>query len=226
MLVARICLTVSNPIGPVCRQSRGVPVAVVDLCVLAQQLLLALLVGPESSHLVAVLFGLEEGNQVDASPHLLAGKLAKRIKVVSLRRLYFSRVLKFVLGLPNTANQLVPAVAHDGAHAEEEDSRSEALGRQVSLNRGVSLVHRLPCCSPQSSGTHDIWQVYISIVAASNPDAGACFPRHNPMATSKTVPTLRRTAIGPIAAAFIALHSNAPCTGRARTRPGGAYLEA
>jgi hypothetical protein len=45
-----------------------------------------------------------------------------------------------ILGLPDTTNQLVPAVAHDGAHAEEEDSWSEALGRQVSLKREVSLV--------------------------------------------------------------------------------------
>lgn len=48
----------------------------VDLGVVTQQLLLALLVGQVSSHLVAVLFGLEEGDEVDASPHLFTGKLA------------------------------------------------------------------------------------------------------------------------------------------------------
>lgn len=101
------------------RRSRGYgkcwsheSVAVVDLCVLAQQLLLALLVGPVSSHLVTVLFGLQKGNQVDSRPHLFTSKL---------------------IGLSNTANQLVPAVAHDGAHAEEKNSRSEALGGEISL---------------------------------------------------------------------------------------------
>jgi hypothetical protein len=80
MLVARICVMVSNTIGLIQSiiRAEAVPVAVVDLCVLAQQLLLALLVGPVSSHLVTVFFGLEEGNQVDASPHLLTGKLTKR----------------------------------------------------------------------------------------------------------------------------------------------------
>lgn len=55
------------------------PVGVVNLDVLAQQLLLAGLVGPVPPHLVAVLFGLEEGSEVNASPHLLTGTLAVRV---------------------------------------------------------------------------------------------------------------------------------------------------
>lgn len=52
-----------------------VPVRVVDLLVLAQELLLPRPVGVVPAHLVAVLLGLEEGREVDASPHLFAGEL-------------------------------------------------------------------------------------------------------------------------------------------------------
>lgn len=52
-----------------------VPLRVVDLGVLAKQLLLAALVGPEASDLVSVFLGLQERNQVDAGPHLFAGEL-------------------------------------------------------------------------------------------------------------------------------------------------------
>lgn len=51
-------------------------VGVVDLGVLAQQLLLALLVGEVAANLVAVLLGLQDGEEVDARPRLLAGVLA------------------------------------------------------------------------------------------------------------------------------------------------------
>lgn len=51
-------------------------VVVVDLGVLARKLLLALLVGKVSTDLIAVLLGLQQRNQVDARPHLLAGQLA------------------------------------------------------------------------------------------------------------------------------------------------------
>lgn len=50
------------------------PVGMVDLDVLAQQFLLAGLLGQVAPDLIAVLFGLEEGDQVDAAPHLLAGE--------------------------------------------------------------------------------------------------------------------------------------------------------
>lgn len=39
------------------------------------------------------------------------------------------------LGLSHAVDQLVPAEAHDGAHAEEEDTRAETLGGEVSLLR-------------------------------------------------------------------------------------------
>lgn len=52
-----------------------VPVAVVDLGLGTKQLLLTSLVGKVSSGLVAVLLGLEERDQVDTRPHLLAGEL-------------------------------------------------------------------------------------------------------------------------------------------------------
>ena len=44
-------------------------------------------------------------------------------------------VLENVLGFAHAADQLVPAVAHNGAHAEEEDTRTETLGGEVSLEK-------------------------------------------------------------------------------------------
>lgn len=58
------------------RWQNNMPLVIVHLGVLAHQLLLPLLVGPVPSDLVAVFFGLQEGDQVDASPHLLTGQLA------------------------------------------------------------------------------------------------------------------------------------------------------
>lgn len=51
-------------------------IRVVNLPVLAQQLLLARLIVPVSSDLVAVFFGLEEGGEVDAGPNGFAAELA------------------------------------------------------------------------------------------------------------------------------------------------------
>lgn len=91
---------------------------------------------------------------MDSRPHLFTSKLTKGANV-SLRTLFWclgveiaavsdmKRGERDILGLSNTANQLVPAVTHDGAHAEEENSRSEALGGEISLSRNVSLAHCL-----------------------------------------------------------------------------------
>lgn len=38
-----------------------------------------------------------------------------------------------VLGLADAMDELVPAVAHDGAHAQQQDARAEALGWEVPL---------------------------------------------------------------------------------------------
>lgn len=48
----------------------------VDLDVLAQELLLARLIGEVPSHKIAILLRLQQGDQVDAAPHLLTGVLA------------------------------------------------------------------------------------------------------------------------------------------------------
>lgn len=51
----------------------------VDLRVLAaKELALAGLVGKVTTDLVAVLLGLEHGDEVDARPHLLSGELTKQ----------------------------------------------------------------------------------------------------------------------------------------------------
>ena len=57
---------------------RNAPVRVIHLDVLAEQFLLARLVGQVAADVVAVLFGLEERDQVDAGPHLFAGEFARR----------------------------------------------------------------------------------------------------------------------------------------------------
>lgn len=51
-------------------------VRVIHLCVLAHELLLALLISEVPTDLVAVLLGLEERNQMDTRPHLFASKFA------------------------------------------------------------------------------------------------------------------------------------------------------
>jgi hypothetical protein len=57
-------------------QRKYTPVVVVDLCLRTKELLLTRLLGPVSPHQVAVLLGLQHGDQVDARPHLLARELA------------------------------------------------------------------------------------------------------------------------------------------------------
>ena len=54
----------------------NVPIRVVHLGLGAQQLLLTGLVGKMSSHLIAVLFRLKEGDQMDTGPDFLARELA------------------------------------------------------------------------------------------------------------------------------------------------------
>jgi hypothetical protein len=58
------------------RENKNAPVRVVDLGVVAHQLLLARLVGQIPAHLVAVLLGLQKRDEVDAGPDLLAAQLA------------------------------------------------------------------------------------------------------------------------------------------------------
>jgi len=75
---ARICPTISITCTRLIPELRSIPVVVVDLCLRAHQLLLARLLGPVSADQIAVLLGLEHGNEVDTRPHLLARKLAER----------------------------------------------------------------------------------------------------------------------------------------------------
>lgn len=56
-------------------------IRVVHLGVLAQERLLAVLVGQVPADLVAVLFGLKEGDQVNAGPHFFATELTDFQKV-------------------------------------------------------------------------------------------------------------------------------------------------
>lgn len=52
------------------------PIAVINLGLLPQQLLLPILIGPVASDLISVILRLQHGRQVYPRPHLLAPKLA------------------------------------------------------------------------------------------------------------------------------------------------------
>ena len=60
------------------RMNFNTPVAVVDLGLCAEQLLLASLVGQVTTDLVAVFLGLQHGDQVNTGPHLLTCELAAK----------------------------------------------------------------------------------------------------------------------------------------------------
>lgn len=123
-----------------------------------------------------------------------------------------------VLSLADTDDQLVPAVRHHSTHSEEHDSRPEALGRQVALFQMNCQLHlhpmppfdenpsleETPCCAPTLSSRH-LRQL----------------PKHTRpiMILSSSYSRTRRDNRGLVGC-------RAPCTGRARTRPWGAYPEA
>lgn len=56
------------------RKEGNVPIRVINLVVLAQKLLLARLISQMSADEITILLGLQEGDKVDARPHLLAGE--------------------------------------------------------------------------------------------------------------------------------------------------------
>jgi hypothetical protein len=58
------------------KKKGGRPVRVVNLCVLAHQLLLAGLVGKISPDLVPVLLRLQDGDEIDSRPDLFATEFA------------------------------------------------------------------------------------------------------------------------------------------------------
>lgn len=122
------------------------PIRVVNAGILAKQLLLASLVGIPPTHLVAVLLGLEEGDEMDTRPHLLAGQFAGKVErnMVSWRFLLSLggqiERRKDVLSLPDTLDELVPSEAHDGAHAEEEEAGAEAAHGEVALVSWLACV--------------------------------------------------------------------------------------
>lgn len=60
---------------------KNIPVAVVDLCLCAEQLSLTGLVGKVTTDLVTVLLCLQHGDKVDTRPHLFASEFAVGEKV-------------------------------------------------------------------------------------------------------------------------------------------------
>lgn len=129
------------------------PLIVVDLeVVAAHELPLALLVGQVAADLVAVLLGLEGGDQVDAGPHLLAGELAAEgIEMVSARMILWlasspeEHNRDWDRGLdwrgedgdsplfPCALAEVVPSVEHHAAADGEQCGGLEASCGQVAL---------------------------------------------------------------------------------------------
>ena len=48
-------------------------------------------------------------------------------------------ICSHVLSLPDSLDEVIPSIGHDDTGAEEEMSRSEAAGGQVSLFRGQGV---------------------------------------------------------------------------------------
>jgi hypothetical protein len=48
---------------------------------------------------------------------------------------------RYVLGFTDAVEELVPAVTHDGAHAEEHDAWTESLGGEVALQNQIPLAY-------------------------------------------------------------------------------------
>lgn len=90
----------------------NISVGVINWEVGAHKLLLPSLVSQVPPDSVPVLLSLQRRDQVDTSPHLLAGEL---------------------ILLPDTLSELVPAICHHQAHAKEELGRAEAARGQVAL---------------------------------------------------------------------------------------------
>lgn len=73
-LVLSICLFLDPLRRRDSKCRRCPPITVVHAGIIAQKGLFARLVGQVATDLVAVFFGLEGGDEVDASPHFLAGE--------------------------------------------------------------------------------------------------------------------------------------------------------
>lgn len=87
-------------------------IGIVDFALRTQKLLLTSLVREVSADLVTVFLSLEQRDQVQAGPDLLAGELVL---------------------FADTVEELVVAVGHEEVHSNEVVDGSEAAGREVTL---------------------------------------------------------------------------------------------
>lgn len=146
MLVGRTCTQISDP-PTRSQQQRNPPVAVVDPCLCAKQLLLPSLVGEVPSHLVAVLLSLQRRNEVYPRPHLLAREFAassrqrfhpyvertRLLRVPQPSQLPRNKRVQNVLVLPDSLSNPPESVCHEYAGAEQVDGGSEAANGEVAL---------------------------------------------------------------------------------------------
>lgn len=113
------------------------PIAVINLGLPPQQLLLSILIRPVASDLIAVVLRLQQGCQVYPRPHLLAPELAV-LEIISRRPeakdlCERRRSRGGVLQLMYPYRVFVPAISHDEAGAEEVIPRAETTGGEVAL---------------------------------------------------------------------------------------------
>jgi hypothetical protein len=113
------------------KRRRSVPIRVVNSHVFPQKLLLSRLVRQVPPDLVAVLLGLEERDEVDARPHLLAGELAGGYCEHTTGHGWVAVEGKTenILLLADADNQLVPAKEHQDGAAGDERARAEQAAR-------------------------------------------------------------------------------------------------
>lgn len=88
--------------------------------------------------LVAVFFGLEEGEDVQSGPNFLAGEFTALVSIHLFncrRSRIFGGMVGNVLLLTNTVKQLVVTVGHDHVHTDQVVHGPEAAGRHVALHQ-------------------------------------------------------------------------------------------
>lgn len=135
MLAARICrhMTVSKlPLstGSEHPTTLHAPVRVVDFRLRAQQLLLHLLASQCPPHHVPVLLGLQQWDQMDAAPHLLARQFTASLSAFTCPTSR-ERMTRRVLLLSDALAVSPQAVGADDADRDEVVGGAETLGREI-----------------------------------------------------------------------------------------------
>lgn len=110
------------------------PVTVIDPRLCTKQLLFSRLVCQISSHLVAIFFSLQCGDEMYARPHLLAREFARTMS--ALRKTQFTpsiRIVCHILVLPDSLSDPPESPGHQCGSSEEVYGGTEAPSREIAL---------------------------------------------------------------------------------------------